>query len=59
MAPLSLTPTGGKDHFAVFTPYFRKWASVPRRAAVPRPDVPGAARGWRKSRPQARDVVAA
>ncbi|MGW1678878.1 cryptochrome/photolyase family protein [Saccharopolyspora sp. NPDC002376] len=28
---------GGKDHFAVFTPYFRRWAAAPLRptAAVP------------------------
>ncbi|MGI5499153.1 cryptochrome/photolyase family protein [Lentzea sp. CA-135723] len=49
--PLSLTPSGGGDHFAVFTPYFRKWETAhrrgvlraPRRLAVPRlsGDLPG------------------
>jgi deoxyribodipyrimidine photo-lyase len=41
--PGTVTP-GGKDHFAVFTPYFRKWDDVgrrrvlgaPRRVAMPR-----------------------
>ncbi|MBB4684013.1 cryptochrome/photolyase family protein [Amycolatopsis jiangsuensis] len=34
--PLSLTPTGN-DHFAVFTPYFRKWQGVPRRGVLRAP----------------------
>jgi deoxyribodipyrimidine photo-lyase len=34
----SLTPSGGGDHYRVFTPYFRAWSAVPRfeRAAAPR-----------------------
>ncbi|ANZ40366.1 deoxyribodipyrimidine photolyase [Lentzea guizhouensis] len=35
--PLSLTPSGGGDHFAVFTPYFRKWETVHRRGVLPPP----------------------
>lgn len=35
--PGSIVP-GTRDHFAVFTPYFRRWSGVPRRplAATPR-----------------------
>ncbi|SEP53928.1 cryptochrome/photolyase family protein [Amycolatopsis saalfeldensis] len=33
--PGSLTPSGGgKDHFAVFTPYFRRWSEVTQRAVI-------------------------
>ena len=45
--PLSLAPSGGADHFSVFTPYFRKWETVRRRgvlrapAHVAVPDVSG------------------
>ncbi|MET9226234.1 deoxyribodipyrimidine photo-lyase [Lentzea sp. NPDC003310] len=35
--PLSLTPSGGGDHFAVFTPYFRKWETVHRRGVLRAP----------------------
>jgi deoxyribodipyrimidine photo-lyase len=38
IAPGRITPTGpGKDHFAMFTPYLRRWAVTPRRPleAVP------------------------
>ncbi|MGH3501333.1 MAG: cryptochrome/photolyase family protein [Nocardioidaceae bacterium] len=38
VAPGRITPTtSGKDHFAVFTPYLRRWLSTPRRriAAAP------------------------
>jgi deoxyribodipyrimidine photo-lyase len=33
-----LTPSGGGDHYRVFTPYFRVWSALPRfeRAATPR-----------------------
>jgi deoxyribodipyrimidine photo-lyase len=33
-----LTPSGGGDHYRVFTPYFRAWSTLPRfeRAAAPR-----------------------
>jgi deoxyribodipyrimidine photo-lyase len=34
----ALTPSGGGDHYRVFTPYFRAWSAVPRfeRTAAPR-----------------------
>jgi len=35
-APGALTPQGS-DHFAVFTPYHRRWAAAPRRVVVPAP----------------------
>ncbi len=47
VGPGRITPTGAdKDHFAVFTPYLRRWLTAPRRsvAATPRrlrlPSVP-------------------
>ncbi|MFI0737457.1 cryptochrome/photolyase family protein [Streptomyces sp. NPDC021100] len=42
VAPGEVTPTG-KDHFAVFTPYFRRWSAEPPRAVAAPPrrvDVP-------------------
>jgi deoxyribodipyrimidine photo-lyase len=36
IAPGRLTPDG-KDHFAVFTPYWRRWSEAPRRALVAPP----------------------
>ncbi|WP_227982614.1 cryptochrome/photolyase family protein [Nocardia spumae] len=30
--PVELRPSSGRDHFAVFSPYFRRWESAPRRA---------------------------
>lgn len=36
LAPGGVTPEG-KDHFAVFTPYFRRWADAPRRPVYPAP----------------------
>ena len=35
--PGELTPSGGKDHMAVFTPYFKRWSSVGTRDLVPAP----------------------
>lgn len=35
--PGSLTPSGG-DHFAVFTPYWNRWRTVPRRALLEAPE---------------------
>ena len=32
--PGELTPSGGGDHFAVFTPYWRRWRAQPRRALL-------------------------
>lgn len=34
--PGDVTPSGN-DHFAVFTPYFRRWNSVPKRSPLPPP----------------------
>ncbi|NEW40015.1 deoxyribodipyrimidine photo-lyase [Nocardia cyriacigeorgica] len=36
-APGHLLPSGGTDHFAVFTPYFRRWSSMGMRAPLPAP----------------------
>ncbi|NKY34510.1 deoxyribodipyrimidine photo-lyase [Nocardia speluncae] len=36
-APGRLTPSGGSDHFAVFTPYHRRWSRLPVRAPLPVP----------------------
>lgn len=36
LAPGAVTPQGN-DHFAVFTPYHRRWADAPRRAPAPVP----------------------
>jgi deoxyribodipyrimidine photo-lyase len=35
--PRELTPAGGKDHMAVFTPYFRRWGQTGTRASAPTP----------------------
>jgi len=32
--PSELTPSTGRDHFAVFTPYFRRWQGIPRRRPI-------------------------
>ncbi|MBN6037949.1 deoxyribodipyrimidine photo-lyase [Amycolatopsis sp. 195334CR] len=37
LAPGAVTPTGGKDHFAVFTPYFRRWSEADRRSVLEPP----------------------
>lgn len=36
-APGRLTPSGGRDHFSVFTPYHRRWTQLPVRAPLPVP----------------------
>ncbi|WP_171165495.1 deoxyribodipyrimidine photo-lyase [Streptomyces sp. I05A-00742] len=36
VAPGAVTPSG-KDHFAVFTPYFRRWSAEPPRAVTGAP----------------------
>ncbi|MEU8940809.1 MULTISPECIES: cryptochrome/photolyase family protein [Streptomyces] len=36
VAPGAVTPAGS-DHFAVFTPYFRRWAELPPRAVATAP----------------------
>lgn len=35
--PDTLTPSSGRDHFAVFTPYFRRWAEAHRRTPLGTP----------------------
>ncbi|WP_328405141.1 cryptochrome/photolyase family protein [Nocardia sp. NBC_00403] len=35
--PEELVPSTGRDHFAVFTPYFRRWAQAHRREPLGRP----------------------
>ena len=35
--PGELAPSGGGDHFAVFTPYWRRWQQEPRRALLDPP----------------------
>ncbi|MGY5134028.1 deoxyribodipyrimidine photo-lyase, partial [Streptomyces nigrescens] len=36
--PGAVLPSGpGKDHFAVFTPYFRRWQAAGRRSVLPAP----------------------
>ncbi|MFC4376106.1 cryptochrome/photolyase family protein [Nocardia halotolerans] len=32
-----LVPSTGRDHFAVFTPYFRRWSAAHRRKPLPAP----------------------
>ena len=39
--PGTITPAGGRAHFAVFTPYRRRWEALPVREVLPPPrDVP-------------------
>lgn len=35
--PRSLVPTTGRDHFAVFAPYFRRWSAAHRRKPLDKP----------------------
>ncbi|MEV0295477.1 deoxyribodipyrimidine photo-lyase [Nocardia sp. NPDC050710] len=35
--PEELLPSTGRDHFAVFTPYFRRWAQAHRRTPLRKP----------------------
>jgi deoxyribodipyrimidine photo-lyase len=35
--PAALAPSGGGDHFSVFTPYYRRWRSTPLRAPLRKP----------------------
>ncbi|MFI5755812.1 cryptochrome/photolyase family protein [Streptomyces sp. NPDC051569] len=37
LPPGRVVPSGGKDHFAVFTPYFRRWADAGPRGVMPAP----------------------
>ncbi|HVX43825.1 MAG TPA: deoxyribodipyrimidine photo-lyase, partial [Mycobacteriales bacterium] len=57
IAPGRITPTA-KDHFAVFTPYFRRWAQTPIRTSLKAPrsiDLPRIAAG---KLPKAADICA-
>ncbi len=38
IAPACLSPSGRKDHFAVFTPYLRRWLDIPLRPTLAPPD---------------------
>ncbi|MBS3940411.1 MAG: deoxyribodipyrimidine photo-lyase [Actinobacteria bacterium] len=38
VAPGDLRPSGGADHFRVFTPYWRRWETAARRTPVPAPE---------------------
>lgn len=40
--PGAVRPSGGGDHFAVFTPYFRRWVEAHRRPILPIPSDLGA-----------------
>jgi deoxyribodipyrimidine photo-lyase len=42
--PGEMTPEG-KDHYAVFTPYWRRWREVPRRRTLPAPGLVCGPRG--------------
>ena len=37
LPPGDLVPSGGGDHFRVFTPYWNRWRVAPRRRALARP----------------------
>jgi deoxyribodipyrimidine photo-lyase len=37
VAPGVLRPSGGGDHYRVFTPYWRAWRGLPHRAPLPAP----------------------
>ncbi|MGW3988153.1 cryptochrome/photolyase family protein [Streptomyces sp. NPDC004830] len=60
LAPGRVTPSGS-DHFAVFTPYYRRWSRERLREPLPAPDavrVPAAATGEEPpSRPREADVA--
>ena len=38
LPPGELTPSGGGDHYRVFTPYWRAWTTAPARPLLPAPD---------------------
>lgn len=38
VAPGAITPSGGGAHFAVFTPYLRRWQETGQRSPLPPPD---------------------
>ena len=47
--PGDLAPAG-KDHMAVFTPYFRRWEREPTRDLAPTPRACGCRPGWPRGR---------
>lgn len=55
--PGDVTPQGS-DHFAVFTPYHRRWSGVPLRAPLPAPRTVRVPPGLRSDEPPARASVA-
>ncbi|MER5207496.1 deoxyribodipyrimidine photo-lyase [Streptomyces sp. NPDC002825] len=55
--PGEVTPQGS-DHFAVFTPYFRRWSAVPLRTPHPAPRAVHVPSGPRSERLPARAAVA-
>ncbi|WP_459959686.1 cryptochrome/photolyase family protein [Nocardia sp. IFM 10818] len=36
--PAEMKPDTGRGHYAVFTPYFRRWLKIPMRRPLPAPD---------------------
>lgn len=52
--PDALAPSGGGDHYRVFTPYWRAWSRQPRRAVLKAPGrvpIPGSLRPGRLPEP--------
>ncbi|MER6240883.1 deoxyribodipyrimidine photo-lyase [Streptomyces clavifer] len=59
VAPGTVTPSGaGRDHFAVFTPYFRRWSDAPQRTPFDAPRTVRVPAGPRSAAPPARAGVA-
>ncbi|MEY8039961.1 deoxyribodipyrimidine photo-lyase [Saccharopolyspora cebuensis] len=56
-APGLVTPSGN-DHFAVFTPYFRRWQEAPLRRVVPVPDAIRSPRVRRGGLPSRNELIA-
>ncbi|WP_407566064.1 cryptochrome/photolyase family protein [Streptomyces sp. 184] len=56
LAPGEVTPQG-RDHFAVFTPYFRRWRAAPLRTPLPAPRRVPVPAGLRSAAPPARAAV--
>ncbi|MEV6655783.1 cryptochrome/photolyase family protein [Nocardia fluminea] len=51
-----LVPSTGRDHFAVFTPYFRRWSAAHRRTPLPPPRTLSVPAIHSEPLPQARDL---
>jgi deoxyribodipyrimidine photo-lyase len=58
VAPGELRPTGGREHFAVFTPYHRQWANTHRRSVLPAPKSLSVPRLRAGKLPAAKDICA-